>query len=112
YEPNAAILKTGAFKSLGVHLGIKKLQEHSHLYTSEELIEFPGRTFEILEVIPYNNKNIRAFKGVKANVTTRNFPESVSKLRKDYKILDGGEMYFFFTTDYKDNRILIRCRKA
>ncbi|MGB5646174.1 MAG: class I SAM-dependent methyltransferase [Muriicola sp.] len=112
YEPNVAILKTGAFKSLGVHLGIKKLQEHSHLYTSEELIEFPGRTFEILEVIPYKNKNMRAFKGVKANVTTRNFPESVSKLRKDYKILDGGEMYFFFTTDYKDNRILIRCRKA
>ena len=112
YEPNAAILKTGAFKSLGVHLGIKKLQEHSHLYTSEELIEFPGRTFEILEVIPYNNKNMRAFKGVKANVTTRNFPESVSKLRKDYKILDGGEGYFFFTTDYKDDRILIRCRKA
>ncbi len=112
YEPNAAILKTGAFKSLGVHLGIKKLQEHSHLYTSEELIEFPGRTFEILEVIPYKNKNMRAFKGVKANVTTRNFPESVSKLRKDYKILEGGELYFFFTTDYKDNRILIRCRKA
>ncbi|MGB5376473.1 THUMP-like domain-containing protein [Muriicola sp.] len=112
YEPNAAILKTGAFKSLGVHLGIQKLQEHTHLYTSEELIEFPGRTFEILEVIPYNNKNMRAFKGVKANVTIRNFPESVSKLRKDYKILDGGEGYFFFTTDYKDDRILIRCRKA
>ena len=47
YEPNAAILKSGAFKCLGQRLGVKKLHEHSHLYTSNDLLDFPGRRFKI-----------------------------------------------------------------
>lgn len=111
YEPNAALLKSGGFKILGATLGLKKLQEHSHLYTSNTLIEFPGRTFEILQVLPYNNKNIKVMKGKKANITTRNFPETVAQLRKQYKIFDGGDKYVFFTTDYIGERIFIQCRK-
>ena len=94
YEPNAALLKSGGFKILGYTLGLKKLHEHSHLYTSETLVEFPGRTFEILQTIPYNKKNMKAFKNKKANITTRNFQETVAQLRKQYKILDGGESLF------------------
>lgn len=111
YEPNAAVLKSGGFKILGATTGLKKLHEHSHLYTSDTLIEFPGRTFEVLQTIPYNKKNMKAFKNLKANVTTRNFPESVAQLRKHYKILDGGDHYLFFTTDNTEKRILIKCRK-
>jgi hypothetical protein len=111
YEPNAAVLKSGGFKILGVTLGLKKLHEHSHLYTSDTLIEFPGRTFEVLQTIPYNKKNMKVFKNLKANVTTRNFLESVAQLRKQYKILDGGNHYLFFTTDSTEKRILIKCRK-
>ncbi len=112
YEPNAALLKSGSFKILGATLALNKLQEHSHLYTSKELVEFPGRTFEILEVVPYNKRNMKAFKGIKANITTRNFPETVAQLRKQYNILDGGDTFLFFTTDCEGIRVLIRCKKA
>ncbi len=112
YEPNAALLKSGGFKILGTSLGLNKLHEHSHLYTSNTLIEFPGRTFEILQTIPYNKRNMKAFKSMKANITTRNFPETVAQLRKQYKILDGGDLYLFFTTDCTEERILIKCRKV
>ncbi len=111
YEPNAALLKSGGFKVLGATLGLNKLQEHSHLYTANTRMEFPGRTFEILKVIPYNKKNMKAFKSKKANITTRNFPVSVAQLRKQYKILDGGDEYLFFTTDCTGERILIQCHK-
>ncbi|WP_424281464.1 class I SAM-dependent methyltransferase, partial [Eudoraea sp.] len=32
YEPNAAILKAGAFKTIGNEFHLKKLHEHTHLY--------------------------------------------------------------------------------
>ncbi len=41
YEPNAAILKAGAFNSVSTQLNIPKLHKHSHLYTSNTLIDFP-----------------------------------------------------------------------
>lgn len=111
YEPNAAVLKSGGFKILGSALGIYKLHEHSHLYTSNTLKEFPGRTFKIVQILHYNKKNIKAYNGKKANVTTRNFPETVAKLRKQYKILDGGNEYLFFTTDCTGARICIQGHK-
>lgn len=112
YEPNAALLKSGGFKILGATLGLKKLQEHSHLYTSNSQMEFPGRSFEIIKMINYNKKNMRPLKNNKANITTRNFPETVAQLRKQYKILDGGDEYWFFTTDLAGERILLQCRKV
>ncbi len=107
YEPNAAILKSGGFKSIGKTLGVKKLHEHSHLYTSEELRDFPGRRFSIETVLPYNKKTLQKHGLVKANITTRNFPESVANLRKKLKLKEGGDTYLFFTTDLNNQRIVI-----
>src|SRR5690606_37349066 len=45
YEPNAAILKSGAFNLISEKFRLKKLHQHTHLYTSETLIDFPGRRF-------------------------------------------------------------------
>ncbi|MTI20561.1 class I SAM-dependent methyltransferase, partial [Fulvivirga sp. RKSG066] len=43
YEPNASILKAGAFKSVSVKYKLNKLHQHTHLYTSKSLITgFPG----------------------------------------------------------------------
>ena len=111
YEPNAAILKSGGFKSVGNILELYKLHEHSHLYTSESLIDFSGRSFKINTIISYNRKNIAKLGLKKANITTRNFPETVATLRKKLKIKDGGEAYLFFTTDMDNQRIVIYCKK-
>ncbi|KGK29103.1 SAM-dependent methyltransferase [Cellulophaga sp. E6(2014)] len=112
YEPNSAILKSGAFKSVGAHFKLNKLHEHSHLYTSDRLVDFPGRIFKITAVLPYQKKELQKQKFSKANITTRNFPEPVASIRKKFKIKDGGDQYLFFTTAVNDKLIVLNCTKA
>ena len=112
YEPNAAILKMGAFNSISNQLQLHKLQKHSHLYTSETLISFPGRRFKIENIIDYNKKQFKKeLKLTKANVTTRNFPETVQTIRKKLSIKDGGDNYLFFTTLNTGKKVIISCSK-
>lgn len=112
YEPNSAILKSGAFKSVANRFELKKLQEHSHLYTSYTLIDFPGRSFKIEKVIPYQKKEIQKLNIGKANVSTRNFPETVENIRKKHYIKDGGNVYLFFTKNIENNLIVLVCKKV
>ena len=111
YEPNSAILKSGAFKTIGNAFNLCKLHEHSHLYTNSQLLEFPGRTFKIAKTIPFNKKEIQKLNLSKANITVRNFPMSVAEIRKKSKIKDGGEVYLFFTTNPTGEKIVIECYK-
>ncbi|HEY5687042.1 MAG TPA: class I SAM-dependent methyltransferase [Yeosuana sp.] len=112
YEPNAAILKAGAFNTITQQFEVFKLHKNSHLYTSQKLIDFSGRRFKIEDVLPYNIKGLKKVGLKKANITTRNFPESVQQLRKKLNIKDGGEKYLFFTTDKDDSRIVIITSKV
>lgn len=112
YEPNAAILKSGGFQEVAVQFALYKLHQHSHLYTSDRIIEaFPGRSFRIIEVLPFDKKLKKRLKITKANITTRNFPKSVGQIRKELKLKDGGENYLFFSTDWNDNLIVLNCVK-
>lgn len=114
YEPNAAILKAGAYRSVAAQYGLHKLHPNSHLYTSAHLVaNFPGRTFSCQKVSRYNKKEMLAhLPSRKANITVRNFPESVAEIRKKTGIKEGGEDYLFFTTDKHQKPIVIYCRKA
>ena len=107
YEPNSAILKSGAFHSISQQLNIFKIHKHSHLYTSNLLNDFPGRIFKIESIVAYNKKELKKLGIKKANITTRNFPESVQNIRKKFNIKDGGSNYLFFTTDLNNNKIII-----
>jgi len=111
YEPNSAILKSGAFDSISNQLQVSKLHKHSHLYTNDTLTDFPGRTFKIENIIPYNKKEIKKLGLKKANITTRNFPETVQNIRKKFNIKDGGDLYVFFTTDLENNKVVLITRK-
>ena len=112
YEPNSAILKSGGFNTLVSNFNVKKLHKHSHLYTSTVQTDFPGRKFIIKKSLPYNKKKIKDLQITKANITTRNFPETVADLRKIFKIKDGGSHYLFFTTNPKNEKIVIICTKV
>ncbi|MHA7057027.1 THUMP-like domain-containing protein [Aquimarina sp. M1] len=111
YEPNAAIMKAGGFKSVTRILSAQKLHQHSHLYTSNELIIFPGRSFQIISILPYRKQVLKKEKFIKANITTRNFPESVSEIRKKFKIKDGGDIFLFFTINCLNERVVLVCKK-
>lgn len=115
YEPNAAILKAGAFRLLTQSFPVEKLHVNSHLYTSLTLIsDFPGRRFQVEAVVGFGKKELKEFlKGMdKANITIRNFPLSVAELRKRLKLKEGGEDYIFATTLWNERKVLIKGKKC
>lgn len=113
YEPNTSILKSGGFNVVCQKFNIPKLHQHSHLYTSKNLLAFPGRSFLVLEVFPYHKKTLKKrFKRQQINITCRNFPKSVAEIRNELHIKEGGNQYLFFTTDNSDNKIAILCNKT
>ena len=110
YEPNVSILKLGRFDALIEKYDFEKLHRNSHLFTSENLIgNFEGRSFEVIE---QRNASPKALKDIKkANITVRNFPQTVSEIRNKTKIKEGGELYLFFTTIGEEERTCIVCKK-
>ncbi|WP_299325122.1 class I SAM-dependent methyltransferase [uncultured Maribacter sp.] len=109
YEPNAAILKSGAFKTIAKKFNLYKIHANSHLYTNDQLIDFPGRIFKVENIHDYSKKSFKKLGIKKANITIRNFPDSVLKIRKKLDIKDGGEIYLFCTTDMEQNLVIISC---
>ncbi|WP_423818971.1 class I SAM-dependent methyltransferase [Salinimicrobium sp. TIG7-5_MAKvit] len=113
YEPNAAIMKSGLFGALGNALRLEKLHPNTQLYTSKEPVDFPGRRFKITQILPFRKKQLKKeLQLKKANITTRNFPESVADLRKILKIKEGGDTYLFFTTLQNEEKVVLVCQKS
>ena len=115
YEPNASLLKAGAFRSLSYIYKVEKLHTNSHLYTSDEALPyFPGRMFRIDGWCGFGKHEVKVLlDGIrKANLTIRNFPATVAELRKRLNLGEGGETYLFATTLNDGRKILLRCSKT
>ena len=100
YEPNAAILKAGAYKLVAERFGLHKLDVNTHLYASDTLVEnFPGRIWRIQSPITKNEVNRAPVAEnhqlpiSQANVLTRNYPLTPEQLKKKYRLKDGGDSY-------------------
>lgn len=114
YEPNSALIKSGAFRSVAHQFQLQKLHPNSHLYTSNQIIpEFPGRCFMVESVCGFGKKDLKTLMQdtSQANLSVRNFPSSVAELRKRLKLKDGGDVYLFATTLKESEKVLIKCRK-
>ena len=91
YEPNAAIIKAGAYRLIGERYGIKKLDANTHLYTSDKLLpDFPGRKWQVQEVL---TKHSALNTKLKYSILTRNYPLSPDQVRKKLKLQDGDDLY-------------------
>ena len=91
YEPNAAILKAGAYKLVGARFGLSKLDVNTHLYCSDVLVpDFPGRIWRIKEE---GMKGERMKELRQANILVRNYPLAPEQLKKKYRLKDGGDVY-------------------
>lgn len=87
YEPNAAILKAGAYKLIGTRYGLMKMGNNTHLYLSTEYVaEFPGRVWKL------RGDSARDIHGLHASVMTRNYPMSADQLRKKLKLKEGEQL--------------------
>jgi hypothetical protein len=113
YEPNASIMKAGAFYSFAQQYRLHKLHPNSHLYTSEKLLaNMPARVFVLQEIIKLDKKLIhKLLPDKKANIAVRNFPLTVAEIRQKIQIKEGGEAYIFFTTDLNNQLIGLLTRK-
>lgn len=102
YEPNAAILKSGAFKLIGEQYELAKLAPDTHLYTSEEQKpEFPGRLFRVIEQVSLHSKLHEQFENGYANILTRNYPMSVPEILRKTGLKEGGQHYLICTRSEK-----------
>jgi 16S rRNA G966 N2-methylase RsmD len=96
YEPDVALLKSGAFNWIGEKFGLKKLHPQSQLYVSEELKpDFIGRIFKIEAILNINE--LKKEKGLIGNVIVRNFPERAENLVKKYNIKSSHDDFILFT---------------
>ena len=101
YEPNAAILKAGAYKLVAQRYGLQKLDPNTHLYLSDRLVEnFPGRVWRIQSQITNKKSSSHGssplhggIEGGCANVITRNYPLTAEQLKKKLRLKDGGTAY-------------------
>ncbi len=115
YEPNAAIQKAGCHSSLATSYAVQKLHRNSNLYTSDALAaQFPGRTFKVTGVAGFSKNELKMLLGdlKRANLTVRNFPDTVQQLRKRLKLSEGGDIYLFATTLADGRKVLVRCEKG
>ncbi|MBQ5403675.1 MAG: RsmD family RNA methyltransferase [Bacteroidales bacterium] len=107
FEPNVAVMKSGAFKILTEKFPIKKLHASSHLYVSDtDVYDFPGRRFKIVKA-----SKPKDFSGMKANLAVRNFPVKAEDLKKKLNIKDGGDVFLFATTLMGGKKIIIQGEK-
>lgn len=108
FLPNPALMKAGAFQWIGEHFGLLKLSPNSHVYTQENKIDFPGKTFRILKTFSPGSKNLKSYRNKPYEVVTRNYPLSVEQLRKKFNLLPGGEPhYLIFTRDAENKAMTI-----
>jgi 16S rRNA G966 N2-methylase RsmD len=107
YEPNASILKAGAFKTIGRKFGLQKLHVSTHFYTSNTpKDDFPGRIFRI-DQVEFDPKTLLERK---ANVITRNYPLTAEELKKKLKLSDGGEKYVIGFSSLKKKHVILATR--
>lgn len=113
FEPNAAIMKTGTFKTIANKFVLKKIHPNTHLFTSEFPVpNFPGRCFELIQIIKPQPKYLKSIlPEMKANLILRNFPGSAVDLKKKLGIKDGGDSYLLACTNSDNSKILLHCNR-
>lgn len=108
YEAHPGVMKAGFFKSV-LRNDLVQLGQHTHLYSSESLMEdFPGKIYEVIESGPVQANWLSVNQ---ANISTRNFPMSPEALRKKLKLKDGGAYTLFGIQNSNKKNELILTKK-
>lgn len=111
YEPDVALTKAGAFKTVAQVFNVKKLHKNTHLYTSDQKIEnFPGKTFVVKHVESFTDfkKNKQQ---LKSDIIAKNFPLKTDEIKKKFKVKDANDSFTFFTTTPNDQFSVIHTQR-
>ncbi|TLU81516.1 MAG: hypothetical protein FDX21_11905 [Chlorobium sp.] len=104
YEPDPAIIKARLSVVLARDSGLQFVNKSVDYLTADCKIKaFPGRTFRVVECVPYKPKSFRAFLErhaiAGASIQRRDFPLAAEELRKKYRLLESERAFLFFTRD-------------
>lgn len=112
YEPNAAIIKAGAFRLVSERYQLHKLDHNTHLYTADQLIEdFPGRVWKVTAQPIKNQRDIAVLGIQRAAILTRNYPLTPEQLRKKFK-LQESDNYFLIGARIANKPILLLTKRV
>lgn len=111
-EPSAPYMKSALFRTIAACTGTALLHPDTHLFWSKQKPEsFPGRTFQIGGIIPFDKRSLSSLAKTQANLSVRNFPESAPALQRRLKLRDGGSRYLIATTLSDSRRVLLDLTK-
>lgn len=112
-EPSAPYMKSALFRTIAASTCTALLHPDTHLYWSKQKPEsFPGRTFQLVDIIPFDKRSLSALVKTQANLSVRNFPESAPALQRRLKLRDGGPRYLIATTLSDGKRVLLDLKKC
>ena len=110
YEPNAAIIKAGAFRLIAEQYELQKLDTNTHLYTSDTYMSsFPGRIWQVIDAEIKEPKR-QLDKSVRYSIISRNYPLSPEDIRKKYKLKDGDDRYLI-AARHQGKPLLLLCTR-
>lgn len=95
YEPNAGVMKTGAWTEL-THIfpELSKADINTHIFLSDKLYSnFPGRVMQI-DSKP-DKRSLKALKGNKINIVSRNHPLSAPQIYTKLSLKPGYERFLY-----------------
>ncbi len=111
-EPSAPYMKSALFRTITAGTGTALLHPDTHLFWSKEKPEdFPGRTFILQGIIPFDKRSLSKLTKTQANLSVRNFPETAPTLQQKLKLRDGGARYLIATTLADGKRVLLDLSK-
>jgi 16S rRNA G966 N2-methylase RsmD len=106
YEPDTALLKSGAFNLIAKRYDLKKLSAQTQLYASDVINrDFPGRIFKINKIISAGE--LKKEKQLIGNVIVRNYRDTPENLTKKYKIKSDDIRFLIFTESKHSGFIII-----
>jgi hypothetical protein len=112
YEPGPALMKSGLHTDFAQDHDLLKIAPLTHLYTAAvDIVNYPGRIFEIIDVLPVDKKKIlEALPDKRANISCRNFPLKPEELRQKLGLKDGGDITLFGCTLQNGDKRVIICK--
>ena len=107
YEPDAALLKSGAFNLIGTTYDLLKLHPQTQLFSSAMVNKnFPGRIFKIEAVL--TTAALKKQGNLTGNVIVRNYPAKPEDLVKKYKIKADQNQFLIFTKVGSGENIVVK----
>ncbi|MCH8557211.1 MAG: class I SAM-dependent methyltransferase [Balneolia bacterium] len=112
--PDSAITKAGAVDATAVMRNMKRIShQHDALWSDAEPVDFPGRSFRIISMMPYNPKKlqklIRRSSWESAHIYRRDFPVEVPQLHKKFGLPMGPDIHLHFLSSSLKEKLVLIC---